>query len=186
MNTQPDNSSGGAGNGARPVILIGIMAAVGLAVLAAVLTLKSKSPAPGSEAAAGAAPVTAPAEGTSHAPAAGVQPGNASALGAAPGTTTATTGAVAHAGAEGLVSVKDLIKTLKDASLPMSQRKAAIEALAKLGTPEAVAALKEALNGGSDELRSAIAEGRTCAPRRRRVWAKSTSRERWKRSPGRP
>jgi HEAT repeat protein len=41
----------------------------------------------------------------------------------------------------------------------MSERKAAIQALAKLGTPEAIAALKEALTGGSDELRVAVAEG---------------------------
>jgi HEAT repeat protein len=41
----------------------------------------------------------------------------------------------------------------------MSERKAAIQALAKLGTPEAIAALKEALTGGSAELRVAVAEG---------------------------
>ena len=41
----------------------------------------------------------------------------------------------------------------------MSERKAAIKALAKLGTPEAIAALKEALANGSDELRLAVAEG---------------------------
>jgi HEAT repeat protein len=57
------------------------------------------------------------------------------------------------------VPIKDLIKTLKDNSLPMSERKAAIQALAKLGTPEAIAALKDALTSGSDELRVAIAEG---------------------------
>jgi HEAT repeat protein len=71
----------------------------------------------------------------------------------------AATGAVAHAALDAHASVKDLIKALKDASLPMSERKAAIQALAKLGTPEAVAALKEALAGGSEELRAAIAEG---------------------------
>jgi HEAT repeat protein len=142
------------------MILIGILAVVGLAVLAAVLLLKPKSPEPDSETAAGAASATASAGAASQAvPATGAQPGNPAAAGAAPSTTTAATGAVAQARAEALVSVKDLIKTLKDGSLPMSERKAAIQALAKLGTPEAVAALKEALTGGSDELRGAIAEG---------------------------
>jgi HEAT repeat protein len=69
------------------------------------------------------------------------------------------TGGATHAAPAEPVSIQDLIKKLNDASLPMSERKAAIRALARLGTPEAVAALKGALPGGSDELRAAIAEG---------------------------
>ena len=57
MNTQPDNSGGGTGQGARPAVLIGILAVAALAVLAAVLLLKPKSPAPGSEGFPGAAAV---------------------------------------------------------------------------------------------------------------------------------
>ena len=71
----------------------------------------------------------------------------------------AATGTVAHAAVDAQASVQDLIKALKNNSLPMSERKAAIQALAKLGTPEAIAALKEALTGGSEELRAAVAEG---------------------------
>jgi len=142
------------------VILIGILAAAGLAVLAVVLLHKPKTPAPDSEATAGAAATTAPAGGTSPAvPAVGAQPGAAAASGAAPSATAAAGGAGAQAGTAAQVPVKDLINTLKNASLPLKDRKAAILALAKLGTPETVAALKEALTGGSEELRAAIAEG---------------------------
>ena len=41
----------------------------------------------------------------------------------------------------------------------MSQRKKAIKELAQLGSPEAIAALKDALTSGSNELRLAVAEG---------------------------
>jgi HEAT repeat protein len=68
-------------------------------------------------------------------------------------------GAVGQAGTDAQPSLADLIRALKNNSLPMSQRKAAIQALAKLGTPEAIAALKEALTGGSDEVRVTVAEG---------------------------
>jgi HEAT repeat protein len=143
------------------VVLIGILAVAVLAVLAAVLLLKPKSPAPGSEASSPVAAGTAATQGTSPAaPATGAQPGNTASsqssvsAGAAPGT-----GPVAQAAKGAQVPVQDLIKALKNNSLPMSERKAAIQALAKLGTPEAVAALKEALAGGPDDLRVAIAEG---------------------------
>jgi HEAT repeat protein len=75
-----------------------------------------------------------------------------------PGALSAT-GAVAWAGAAAQTPVEDLIRALKNNSLQMSERKAAIQALAKLGTTEATAALKAALTGGSEELRVAIAEG---------------------------
>jgi HEAT repeat protein len=56
-------------------------------------------------------------------------------------------------------SLADLIKALNDNSLPLDERKKAIKALAQNGSPEAIAALKAALSGGSEELRTAIAEG---------------------------
>ena len=161
MNTQPDKSGGGTGQGARPVVLIGVLAVAALAVVAALLLLKPKSAGTGPEAFPGAAASTGGAEGASPAtPATGAQPGNAvtSPPGWNPGAASAT-GAVAQATVDAQVSAKDLIKALKNNSLPMSERKAAIQALAKLGTPEAIAALKEALTGGSDELRVAVAEG---------------------------
>jgi HEAT repeat protein len=161
LSTQTNNSGGGTSQGARPVVIIGILAVAALAVLAAVLLLKPKSPAAGSEASTDAAAVTAPKVTTPAAAATDVQPDHAalSQQGLAAVGSAAATGAVAHAALDAQASVKDLIKALRDNSLPMSERKAAIQALAKLGTPEAIAALKEALAGGSEELRVAIAEG---------------------------
>jgi len=140
------------------VVIIGIVAVAALAVLAAVRLLKPNTPAPGAEATSGAAGGTAATEGTSPAP--GAQPVHSAPLqpGMSAGATSAT-GAVAHAAVDAQMSVNDLIKALKDGALPMSERKAAIQALAKLGTPEAIAALKEALTSGSEELRVAVAEG---------------------------
>ena len=161
MNTQPDKAGGGAGQGARPVVLIGILAVAALVVLAAVLLLKPRHAATGSEASSGAAAGAATAENTSTATAgAGAQPSHAEAAqpSAHAGQPVAT-GTNAHSIASAPVPIKDLVKALKDNSLPMSERKAAIQALAKLGTPEAIAALKDALTGGSDELRVAVAEG---------------------------
>ena len=143
------------------MVLIGILAVAALAVLAAVLFLKSRPAATGPEASAGAATGTAANEHPSPAvPGTGEQPARAMPPqpGMNPGASAAT-GAVAQASANAQVSVADLIKALKNNSLPMNERKAAIQALAKLGTPEAIAALKEALAGGSAELRVAVAEG---------------------------
>ena len=137
------------------MVIIGIVAVAALVVLAAVVLLKPNIPVPGAEAASGRAGGTTASEGLSPA---GTQPGHSAPL--QPGLGAASpTGAVAHAAVDGQMSVSDLIKALKDGSLPMSERKAAIQALAKLGTPEAIAALKEALASGSEELRVAVAEG---------------------------
>ncbi len=162
MNTQPDKSGAGAGHGARPVVLIGILVVAALLVLAAVLLLKPKSPPPGPEPAPGTeADAGHTGDASRASPATSAQDGNkaASEQGLAAVGVAPATGAVAHAAADAPVSVSDLIKKLNDASLPLSERKAAIQALAKLGTPEAVAALKDAMKGGTDELRAAIAEG---------------------------
>jgi len=162
VNTQSDNSKGGPQQGVRPTILIGILAVAGLVVVVAVLVLRSKSPASGPEGAPGATASTAPAQATTHpVPGTGAQPAVAATSGpAATGrATVAASGAGTQAGTAAPVNVNELISTLKNASLPMKDRKAAIEALAKLGTPEAIAALKEALTGGADDLRAAIAEG---------------------------
>jgi HEAT repeat protein len=161
LNTQSDKSGGGTGKGARPVVLVGIVAVAAVGVVAAVLLL-TKSPTSGPEASPGTTTASTTAtEGTpaathaTHAP-----PGDA--VASQPGMDSgavSTTGAVAVAATEAQAQVADLIKALKNNSLPMSERKAAIQALAKLGTPEAIAALKEALTGGPDELRIAVAEG---------------------------
>jgi HEAT repeat protein len=94
---------------------------------------------------------TAPTQSTS------VRPGNAA--GAAPRMSTNLAGAGGLAGAKPQVPVNALINALNDASLSSLERRAAIQALARLGTPEAIAALKEALRTGSDDLRAAIADG---------------------------
>ena len=143
-------------------MLIGILGLAALVVLAAVLLVKPKPPPPGSEPSSGVAADAGHSEGASSA-SQGTTAHDAkkapSQQNLAVASTTKGTGAVAHASADSQVSVSDLIKKLNDASLPMSERKAAIQALAKLGTPEAIAALKEALKGGTDDLRAAIAEG---------------------------
>jgi HEAT repeat protein len=143
------------------VVLIGILVVAALAVVAAVLFLKPKPAATGPEAATGAAAGATANERTSPvAPATGVQPGKAvpsePVMNSGAGSATGT---VAQAGAVAQAPVADLIKALKNNALPMNERKAAIQALAKLGTPEAIAALKEALASGSPELRVAVAEG---------------------------
>jgi HEAT repeat protein len=139
------------------MVLIGIAVVAALAVL--LLVLKPKSSAPRSEAASGASAGSAPTESTSPAHSGtGAQPGNTGRAQAGM-RAEAGTGVVAQATGEAQVSVQDLIKALKDSSRPMSERKAAIQALAKLGTPEAITALKEALKSGSDDLRAAVAEG---------------------------
>ena len=144
------------------MVLIGILAVAAVVLLAAVLLFKPKSTAPGSEPspdATGGTPAPAETAPTTHA--AGTQPEHAAPAQQVSATATQApaTGNAGHGTTDAQASVQDLIKKLKDASLPMSERKAAIRALAKLGTPEALAALKEALTGGSDEIRAAIAEG---------------------------
>jgi HEAT repeat protein len=143
-------------------VVIGIVAVAALAVVAGVLLLKPKpaSPAPEASSPASAAG-SAATEGTSPAN----QAASSHASHAAPSEsgahsgTGAATGTVALATTEAQAQVAELIKTLKNNALPLNDRKAAIQALAKLGTPEAIAALKEALASGSDELRVAVAEG---------------------------
>jgi HEAT repeat protein len=160
LNTQRDESAGGTRQSARPVVLIGILAVAALIVVAGVFLLKPKSSTPSSEASRGTAGTAATETTSPAAHAAGAQQGGAESSHASlSGGQAAATGTVANATAGAPGSVKDLIKALKDTSLPMSERKAAIQALAKLGTPEAIAALKEALTSGSDELRVAVAEG---------------------------
>ncbi|MCX6923580.1 MAG: HEAT repeat domain-containing protein, partial [Verrucomicrobia bacterium] len=77
---------------------------------------------------------------------------------AQPGLSSGASGVVTQAIVDAQMSAKDLIKAMNDSSLAMNERKAAIQALAKLGTPEAIAALKEALANGSDALRVSVAE----------------------------
>ena len=150
-----------AAGAARPLLLIGILAATAMTVLVASVLLRHNSAATVPEASSGAAAGASTAESTSSAAAGtGAQRGNAEAAQTrASAGPTAASGTTANPIAGTQVPVGDLIKALKDNSLPMSDRKAAILALAKLGTPETIAALKEALTGGPEEIRAAVAEG---------------------------
>ncbi len=56
-------------------------------------------------------------------------------------------------------SLAEWVSMLNDPRLSLEERKKAIQALAQLGSPEAVAALKAALATGNEDLRAAIAEG---------------------------
>jgi HEAT repeat protein len=134
--------------------LIGILAVAALAVLAGVVMLKPKSAATGPEASSGAAAGAVTAESRPAATAsAGAQTRNAEAAQtSANAGQPAATGTAVQLIAGAPVPVKDLIAALKDNSLPMSEHKAAVQALAELGSPEAVGALTELLN---DPLRSA-------------------------------
>jgi HEAT repeat protein len=140
---------------ARPVVLLGILFAVAISVLAAVVFLRPRAATTGLEAPSGAASGAATAG-------AGAQPANplAAQLSASTGR-TAIRGTTAFPVAEAPVPVKDLITALKDDSLPISEHRAAIQALAELGSPEAVGALTELLNDSlrSVDLRSEAAAG---------------------------
>ena len=162
LNTETNKSGGGTRQGARPVVLIGVVAVAVLVVLAAVLLRK---PPTDSQKQASQQTQEVSVVTTATNPAWATQTTDAPPAERAPAHPAMGTNVAGAAGPAGpttekpQVPVKDLIKALKDASLPLLERKAAIQALAKLGTREAIDALKEALKGGSEELRAAIAEG---------------------------
>ena len=55
-------------------------------------------------------------------------------------------------------SISDLLAALKDPSRSLADRKKALQALVRLGTPEALAAVRDALASGSSQVRAAAAE----------------------------
>jgi HEAT repeat protein len=139
----------------RFAVAVGIFMVVGLIGLAIVLLQKPPSAAqsqPGGTAGQSSAstPSTAPSIIATTAASNDSQSGS--------GTGRSAANAAVSAGA-GVPSIADLINALKDNSLPLTERKKAIKALAQNGSPEAIAALRDALSGGSDELRAAVAEG---------------------------
>jgi hypothetical protein len=160
LSTQPGNPNDSAGKGARPRVVIGILATTALAVVIAALVFKSKTPATGLE-----APVAAPSTANPGETASPGSPSFSIPADSGPSKVATSEGAplaprvATQAGAATLASINDLVKILKDASQPISQRKKAIKELAQLGSPEAIAALKDALTSGSNELRLAVAEG---------------------------
>ena len=117
-----------AAGAARPLLLIGILAATAMTVLVASVLLRHNSAATVPEASSGAAAGASTAESTSSAAAGtGAQRGNAEAAQTrASAGPTAASGTTANPIAGTQVPVGDLIKALKDNSLPMSDRKAAI------------------------------------------------------------
>lgn len=76
--------------------------------------------------------------------------------GAGPATNATETSAQPSLDAQAL---RELIRKLKDPSLTADERNQVIKALAENGSPEALAALKDALATGSEDLRAAVAEG---------------------------
>lgn len=117
----------------RPIYLAALLALAGLLVLASVLVFRGRDKAtsqPGGPA--------------------GSEP-SAPATAAAPGAATAS--------AEPATAVLDeLIRALNDATLPLNERKRAMMALAKNGSPKALAALKDALSRSSGDVRQTIIE----------------------------
>jgi HEAT repeat protein len=55
--------------------------------------------------------------------------------------------------------IHDFVQILKDAARPVSEKRAAVATLAGSGSPDAIAALIEAMRGAPDDLRAVIAEG---------------------------
>jgi HEAT repeat protein len=129
----------GTSASSRPLFLAGL-AAVVVAALAAILFLTQKaSPgAPGANADA-AAPIA----------------------GAPAGPVVARTAAPTAAAPQWL---QEMIRIIKDPSLPLGERQNAVKSLIQNGSPEALAALKEALYNGAQDLRLTAAEAmRGCA-----------------------
>ena len=153
-----ESKSGGEGQGARPLVVVAVMVLAAFVVLAAVQIVKRNSAAKAAHAAGDAGEHATATETAEHP--SGIEAGaNAHAQSASNAPQPLVTTGLMTSAASAQLSVQELIKALKDGSLPMGERKKAIEALAKLGTPEAIAALKDALTSGSEDLRAAVAEG---------------------------
>jgi HEAT repeat protein len=157
MNKESQPSPGSPSGSRR--IIVGIVVGLGLLAVALVVLHKPASPTQASPGTTSVTPVAPPttadtASGTSTGTPTTAQ--NASALQAGVG---ASTNAGGQDGSGPQLSVAEAIKTLKDASRSIEDRKQAIKALAQNGTAEAIAALKDALASGSAELRAAIAQG---------------------------
>jgi HEAT repeat protein len=132
--------------GRGPLFIVGLIALAGAAVLALVFVFapKSTTTAPDTSGAPDAASAT-----TSTSPV--TRP-----ISSVPGSASDS-----NPDAQVLAG---LVRQLNDASLPLSERQNAIYALLKNGSPEALAALKEAAGGSSPEIRGAIAGAlRGCA-----------------------
>jgi HEAT repeat protein len=135
---QPENSSNHAHKGIRPVLLFGFLAA-GAVVLATVFFLSTRSKPAGSQ----------PGLETNTA---------ASVATAGDAGTGLKQNVAARIGETGQTSLEQLIKSLNDTSLPLNERKKAIQALARNGSLEALTALKKALDSSPSDIRQAIAE----------------------------
>jgi HEAT repeat protein len=149
---QPNNPEAGGGKGPRPAVILTTLAAAAVVALAAVLLFRH-APSP--------RPETTPPSPVGDTTAQSATPVAPESTNVAVFTADMSTEKAPSAGAvaQAQTSVNDLIKILNDPSLPLEERKKAIKALAQDGSSEAIGALKNALAGGSDELRAAIAEG---------------------------
>jgi HEAT repeat protein len=139
----------------RPVVLLGILFVAAISVLAVVVFLRPRPAAMGLGASPGAASSAASVG-------AGAQPTNPPAIRLSAGAgRAAARGTTTHPIAGDQVPVEDLIRALKDDSLPISEHRAAIQALVELGSSQAVNALVEVLDDPlqSVDLRSEAAMG---------------------------
>jgi HEAT repeat protein len=126
-----------APKGFRPFYLFGFLALAGVAALLAIVILHGKSN-----------PQTETVPGTNRA---------VPLLTAAQSNAIPQPGAGTRVGESGDASLEQLIRILKDASRPLSERQSAILALARNGSREALAALGEALRHSPSDIRRSIA-----------------------------
>ena len=130
-----------AKTGRRPLLFLGIIAVAGALASLLIFALKSRTATPDS----------------------GVADSAGAALSASTNPVSSVPNGVAPSN-PGAQELADLVRQLNDASLPLSERQKAISLLVQNGSPEAIAALKEAAGGTSAEIRGAIAGAlRGCA-----------------------
>lgn len=139
----------------RPALLLGLLVVV--LILAGMIWMtqrKTTGPQP-NVAASNATPVEVAADPHQ------ASPTPAAALPSSPTIAKASTNATGNLTKAGLdaEALRELIRKLKDPSLSADERNKVIKALAQNGSPEALAALKDALATGSEALRVAVAEG---------------------------
>jgi HEAT repeat protein len=148
LNKTTENSGTRRDAARRPVVVVVIVVAV--AVVAAALLLKGRKPA----------------QPPGQAPTGEAQPVAEVVPKAVTGRKAASTTNAAESATGDTLPFKEERRIMANASLPLSERSKAAEALAQKGTDAALAALKAAFASGPEELRVAIAQslGKCASP----------------------
>ena len=143
----------------RPGLLLSLLLVAGLVIIAAIW-FAGRKPSESSTSSDSAERDQSQAAGQSHADTAAGSSSKPSTQSQSSSDETSTnlTEASAKAALDAQ-ALRELIRKLKDPSLTADERNRVIKALAENGSPEALAALKDALATGSEELRAAVAEG---------------------------